>query len=409
MTFQSLFFPALNKKFDELEKQDDILSDLSKRLKRSGRMAVTPCSHYARELLLDIRQKKPDLAERVIGCFDPSDKPNFISAVPTFPLMSLPDHKPDLVLVATTRFYQNQINALKRLNIPDEKIYPVTGIQAALHRLGRETLIKGLWTVLRSVQDQKSMMDYQLVWLAHILMDESILETFHPRHTVPYKADGKIDYHDFQLEHIHDIDCQEELYEEIYRIDEVTPEPGDVAFDIGAYCGDTVAFLERYIGPSGVIYAFEPAKKNIGFLLENIEGNGFKNVIHVPKGVHHETRQGLLADAGFNKSGFFVIDGDRVAESYEHIDMTSLDEFVDKFHIEKINYIKVDIEGCEMNMLKGAVNTIKKFKPKLAISIYHSLEDLINIPLFLITHMPEYKFYIRHRSHRPQSTMLYAI
>ena len=53
----------------------------------------------------------------------------------------------------------------------------------------------------------------------------------------------------------------------------------------------------------------------------------------------------------------------------------SIDDFVERNKVSKVNFIKMDIEGAESYALKGAVNTIKKFKPKLAIAIYHSMDD----------------------------------
>jgi hypothetical protein len=59
-------------------------------------------------------------------------------------------------------------------------------------------------------------------------------------------------------------------------------------------------------------------------------------------------------------------------------------------------FIKMDIEGSEMEALKGAASTIKNRKPCLAISVYHKPEGIVTIPAFLQNLVPEYKFYLRH-------------
>ncbi|MBS6506841.1 MAG: FkbM family methyltransferase [Paraclostridium bifermentans] len=76
---------------------------------------------------------------------------------------------------------------------------------------------------------------------------------------------------------------------------------------------------------------------------------------------------------------------------------------------KEITFIKMDIEGMELEALKGSIEIIKKHKPKLAISIYHKNDDLINIPIFIKNLVPEYKLYIRHYSIYPAETILYAV
>jgi hypothetical protein len=73
-------------------------------------------------------------------------------------------------------------------------------------------------------------------------------------------------------------------------------------------------------------------------------------------------------------------------------------------------FIKMDIEGSEMEALKGAASTIRTKKPRLAISVYHKPEDIITIPAFLQNLVPEYKFYLRHDCLvNLTETVLYAI
>ena len=69
----------------------------------------------------------------------------------------------------------------------------------------------------------------------------------------------------------------------------------------------------------------------------------------------------------------------------------------------------MDIEGTEMEALKGAEYIIKKYKPKLAISIYHKPEDIVEIPKYILNINPDYKLYLRHYSDNAGETVLYAI
>jgi FkbM family methyltransferase len=76
---------------------------------------------------------------------------------------------------------------------------------------------------------------------------------------------------------------------------------------------------------------------------------------------------------------------------------------------EDISFIKMDIEGAEMSAIYGAEKTIKRCKPKLAICIYHSAEDLWRIPLYIKDMIPEYDIFIRHHTNMLIETVCYAI
>ncbi len=69
----------------------------------------------------------------------------------------------------------------------------------------------------------------------------------------------------------------------------------------------------------------------------------------------------------------------------------------------------MDIEGAEFDALKGAEKTIKKYKPKLAICVYHNPLDIVNIPLYIKELVPEYKIFLRHYSESSSETVCYAI
>ncbi len=74
-----------------------------------------------------------------------------------------------------------------------------------------------------------------------------------------------------------------------------------------------------------------------------------------------------------------------------------------------VTFIKMDIEGAEQNALDGARETIRKYHPKLAVSVYHRQDDIWQIPLWLHELVPEYKLYLRHHRATPVDTVLYAI
>ena len=69
----------------------------------------------------------------------------------------------------------------------------------------------------------------------------------------------------------------------------------------------------------------------------------------------------------------------------------------------------MDVEGSELEALRGSIKTIRKYQPKLALSLYHKPEDIIEIPIFLEGLGLGYKYYLRHYQTRMEETVLYAV
>ncbi len=102
----------------------------------------------------------------------------------------------------------------------------------------------------------------------------------------------------------------------------------------------------------------------------------------------------------FNKNG---------SERNFEVDALSIDEFVENRKIDKVDFIKMDIEGAEMRALKGGEKTLLKFRPQMAISIYHSDNDMQDIPIYLHGLLKDYVFKIGQYSPDNDETILYAI
>ena len=86
--------------------------------------------------------------------------------------------------------------------------------------------------------------------------------------------------------------------------------------------------------------------------------------------------------------------------------LTTIDSVVQD---ERVTFIKMDVEGAELKSLMGARNTIIKNHPRLAICVYHQDSDLYEIPGYILSIVPEYKFYLRHYcSSGACETVLYA-
>ncbi|MDA3802371.1 MAG: FkbM family methyltransferase, partial [Patescibacteria group bacterium] len=155
--------------------------------------------------------------------------------------------------------------------------------------------------------------------------------------------------------------------------------------DIGAYNGDSsFALMDSFLAKS--IFAFEADNINYLDLNNNINSLKLKNIIPVN-----------LAIGDQNKEVNIEINGtsSKISNKGQKILMTTIDNYVEENNIQSVDLIKMDIEGFEQKALKGAINTIKSFKPILAISIYHNANDFFEIKPMLEDLNIDYKFYIK--------------
>lgn len=180
----------------------------------------------------------------------------------------------------------------------------------------------------------------------------------------------------------------------------VHPTKNDVVCEGGAMDGRTTKTISEVIGSQGTIYTFEPND----YWYNITSQYSSKNIIIENKGLwsKNTTLYFMASNSGDSK----IIE--KPLEESISIQTTSIDEYF--FGINKIcNYIKLDIEGSELEALKGAKNIIKQYSPKLAISIYHNpYEQFIDIINYIIQLNPKYKLYLGHHSPSFVETVLYA-
>jgi len=187
----------------------------------------------------------------------------------------------------------------------------------------------------------------------------------------------------------------------------VEPSPGDHVIDGGACLGDTAVVFSHAVGETGRVYSFEPNKVNLKVLEINVSQHVLKNIKVFPTGLSNEK---IVADPVTVKDscdfGFSINQADR---SGQQCPQERIDDLVSSGELERVDFIKMDIEGAELEALKGGVETLQKYRPKLAISLYHKLNDFFEIINFLSENCPFYRFYINHYTIHTEETVLYAI
>lgn len=167
----------------------------------------------------------------------------------------------------------------------------------------------------------------------------------------------------------------------------VKPKKGDIVLDAGAHYGFYTLLASRLVGAKGCILAFEPHLHNYRRLVANLRLNGIKNV-----------KTFNLALGEFNDQAKLYTDGESGAYStffkrgarYQNVRMVRLDTIVTQMGLEKLDLIKIDIEGAELRILEGARETIQKFKPKLTIAGYHFPNEITKLEQWL---RANYEFY----------------
>jgi FkbM family methyltransferase len=146
-----------------------------------------------------------------------------------------------------------------------------------------------------------------------------------------------------------------------------------VVLDVGANIGVFSVYCAN-VCKNGRVYSFEPVSFVFGILSKNTKN--YKNCFCFKLGVGSENEEKIIKIRSWNP-GYSTIDIENIerkAESFdveEKIKIVKLDDWIKESDISKIDFIKIDVEGYELEVLKGAIETIKKFKPVLGISIHH--------------------------------------
>lgn len=182
----------------------------------------------------------------------------------------------------------------------------------------------------------------------------------------------------------------------------------EVFCDCGAFTGDTIQdFIKVTNNKFKKIVAFEPDSDNFIKLKELSDTD--TRIVPLCAGVwdHSSTIDFYTG----NSAGSRVQDVKNIfnMSSDSHLVSVPVRAIDSVTECSDLTFIKMDVEGSEMNALKGALQTIKKNRPKLAICIYHSDDDMVNIPEYLYSNLDNYSFYVRHYGYTINETVLYAI
>ena len=144
------------------------------------------------------------------------------------------------------------------------------------------------------------------------------------------------------------------------------PKEGDVFLDVGAHIGKYTLQVAKIVGESGSVIAIEPMTECYKALKKNISLNNFNNII-------------LLNIAAWNKScNLKLFIGDKqglnsikynMGLGYVEVEAKALDMVLSQINVNRVDWIKIDVEGAEYEVLQGLKNTLKKDNPKLIVEV----------------------------------------
>lgn len=182
---------------------------------------------------------------------------------------------------------------------------------------------------------------------------------------------------------------------------------GETVIDCGGCWGDSALYFANAVGPGGRVLTMEFIPTNLDILHKNLALNPALSPCVT-----------VVDSPVWERSGvtFYSCDngpGSRVSSTPSpELDLrsesVSIDDLIERHSISEVGFIKMDIEGAELPALRGAERTLRRFRPKLAIAVYHSPADYYTIPQWLDSLGLGYRFYMDHFTIYGEETVLFA-
>ena len=216
--------------------------------------------------------------------------------------------------------------------------------------------------------------------------------------------DSPLVFHGHPLSILNIFLLEQYAYKKGHRI--IQAQTGDVVIDGGGCWGDTALYFADKIGAQGKVHCFEFVHENLEIIQQNLSLNPHlaDRIKVVPKALWDESGKTV----SYCPNGPSTWLESKKKQHSLQVSTLSIDDFVKEEGIARVDYIKMDIEGSELSALQGAEETIRTFKPRLAISIYHREDDFIVIPGYLDKLGLGYEFFLDHFTIHSWETVLFA-
>lgn len=364
-----------------------MIEEFVNQIKKGSKIAIYGAGYAGLGLKKYIQENRKDICVHI---FIDAYKEGDVDGIPIvdFKDIELVKNDIDLIICATKNSSFELTTVFNYLNIPNLCISE--NIQQYYRNEQISLKQRETSKIFQHEEDRKL---YNLIWNARITnINDEIIEYVRKKHNI--SRNGQIrNYYTHYMEFINKNAIRTVI---------------DGGFCNGVH---SLAF-KRNLQNIKKMYAFEPMYQNFKNEVYDklIQKANFCEIIY--KGLSEKDDELIFARNLKRPEASRIVNNEyemRNGEIKEIIKVTSIDNFKAEKNIEKIDLIKMDIEGAELSALKGATNTIIKDRPQLAISIYHSAEDFITIPKYLNEKLKDYEFRLDHYSPKIYETVFYAI
>jgi len=184
-------------------------------------------------------------------------------------------------------------------------------------------------------------------------------------------------------------------------------EKGDIVIDAGGCYGDSALYFAHQVGPQGRVASFEFLPINVSIFRRNmaLNPNLAERIRLYESPLYSENNRELFVIG--SGPGTRVVPETSDPKAYA-VRTTMVDDLLSRGDLPRVNFLKMDIEGAELEALKGSEQTLRKFRPKLAITVYHDFKDFWTIPRYINSLGLNYRFYLRHFTIHAEETVLFA-
>lgn len=225
------------------------------------------------------------------------------------------------------------------------------------------------------------------------------------RYRVPARSGGSIELHGHSAE-----------IASVFLLDEycyarggsgVDTLEGDVVLDIGGCWGDTALYFADRVGPSGKVYTFEFNPESLAIMRANLALNPTLagRIEIVERALWDSSGQTLeFWSAGAQTA----VVPEQAGEGALSATSVTVDDFVRTQGIDRVGFVKMDVEGSEPRVLRGARAVIERDAPRLAIAAYHRSDDLVQLPAATAECGVDYAFFVDTASPLEDETVLFA-